>query len=138
MPSSVELSMSGSTPDDSIVASNENGNLEDNVVESEDKEDNMDKFMEASRCEPNMKEDICRWGDLRDQIKAKLEVVYKQHKPLTKINKLLVLQNFATLQIQGEGHIAASKHIAMQWQDSVDTNFAQWICFLAHHYQLFE
>jgi hypothetical protein len=91
MLSSVELSMSGSTPDDNIVVSNKNGNLEDNVVESEDKEDNIDKFMEASRCEPNMKEDIYGWWDLRDQIKAELEVVHKQYEPLTKINKLLVL-----------------------------------------------
>ena len=113
-------------------------NLEDDVVESEDEEDNMDNFMEASGCEPNAKEDIRGWGDLRDQIKADLEMAHKRHDPLTQINKLLVLRNFATLQIRGEGHIATSINIAKQWQDGVGTTFARRIRFLARHYQLFE
>jgi len=103
-PSPVELSTSGSAPDlgdDGIVASNEDGdvedNLEDDVVESEGEEDDMDNFMEASGCEPNAKEDIRGWRDLRDQIKANLEAAHKRHDPLTQINKLIILRNIATL-----------------------------------------
>ena len=146
MPSSVESSTSGNMldlGDDGIAALNEeDGNLEDNleddVVESEDEEDNVDIFIEASGCEPKAKEDIRGWGDLRVQIKANLEAAHKHHDPLTQINKLLVLRNFATLRIRGEGRIDASIQVAKQWQDGVGTNFARRIRFLARHYQLFE
>jgi hypothetical protein len=87
-------------------ASNElNNNLEDNVetylendvVYSDKDKDDMDNFIEASRCKPKAKEDICRWTELRDKLQADLEAAYKGGKPLMHINKLLVLQNFAIL-----------------------------------------
>jgi hypothetical protein len=53
--------------------------------------------MDARGCEPNAKEDICRWRELRDQIKADLEMAHKRQETLTHINQLLVLRNFATL-----------------------------------------
>jgi len=50
--------------------------------------------MEASRCELK---DVCRWPELRDQIKANLEAAYKWNESLMQINKLLILHNFAML-----------------------------------------
>ena len=76
--------------------------------------------------------------DLRDKIKADLEVAHKQKASLTQMKGLLVLQNFATLQMCGDRHIAVSMQIARQMTDGVGTHFACQICFLAHHYQLFE
>ena len=76
--------------------------------------------------------------DLRDKIKANLEVAHKQKASLTQMKELLVLQNFAMLQMYEDGHIAASMQIARQTTDSVGTHFACQIHFLACHYQLFE
>ena len=53
---------------------------EDEAVRSEDKDRDMENFMGASGLEP--KEDICKWAELRDQIKADLEMAHKQNKPL--------------------------------------------------------
>jgi hypothetical protein len=58
--------------------------------------------------------------------------------PLTKINQLLVLQNFATLQLKGYGKIKASLEIAQQWHEGEGKHFAQKVRALAHHYQAFE
>jgi hypothetical protein len=56
--------------------------------------------MEVSGCEPKPKEDIYGWPELRDQIKADLEAAHKQNASLTQINELLILHNFAMLQIR--------------------------------------
>ena len=109
---------------------------EDEEVPSDDEEDDMDNFMEASGCEP--KEDVRKWPELRDQIKADLEAAHKRKESITQINELLILRNFATLRIRGDGRIAASMQIARQWTDGVGTHFARQIRFLARHYQLFE
>jgi len=37
--------------------------------------------------------------------------------PLSCLNQLLVLQNFATLQLKGFGRISASQEIAHQWHE---------------------
>ena len=116
---------------------NKDGKKKDDV-DSEDEEDNTDSFMEAGRCEPKVTEDICEWLDLRDPIKNDILKAHKDQKPLIHINQLLVLRNFATLQIQGDGCIVASMKITKRWMDSVGTYFACQIQFLARHYQLFE
>jgi hypothetical protein len=138
-PSPVGVSESRSAPvldDGGIVGSNEEVEVE--VVKSDDEEDEIDNFMEAGGCEPNAKEDIRGWRELRDQIKADLETAHKRHETLTHINQLLVLRNFATLRIRGVGRIAVSMQIVTQWQDGVGSHFARQIRFLARHYQLFE
>ena len=108
----------------------------DDVVRSDDEEDDMDTFIEASGCEP--KEEVRLWLELRNQVKADLEAAHKKKASLTHMKELLILQNFATLRMQGDGRIAASMHIARQMTDGVGTYFARQIRFLACHYQLFE
>jgi len=76
--------------------------------------------------------------ELRNQVKADLEVAHKKKASLMHMKELLILQNFAMLQMQGDGHIAVSMHIARQMTDSMGTYFARQIHFLACHYQLFE
>jgi hypothetical protein len=111
---------------------------EEEAVWSEDKEDDIDNFMMVGGRDPIVKEDVCGWSDLRDQIEMDLVVAHKDQKSLMTLNKLLVLRNFATLRIRGIGHIATSMQIAMQMMDGVGTHLTRHICFIARHYQLFE
>jgi hypothetical protein len=56
------------------------------------------------------------WEELRQQIKKDL----KNHRdilPITKINQLLVIRNFAILRLKGYGKIEASTEIAWQWHE---------------------
>ena len=71
--------------------------VQDKVVPSEDKEDKIDNFMVVSGRDPIVKEGVCGWLELRDQIKMDLVVAHKDQKSLTTLNKLLVLRNFAML-----------------------------------------
>ncbi|KAE9403386.1 hypothetical protein BT96DRAFT_990244 [Gymnopus androsaceus JB14] len=43
------------------------------------------------------------WGQLRDEIKDNLKKAKKKSSPLSQINQLLVLQNFANLHLKGFG-----------------------------------
>ena len=45
--------------------------------------------------------------------------------PLTKINQLLVLKNFTTLQLKGYGKIKASIEIAQQWHQGKGKHYPQ-------------
>ena len=69
-----ELSDNGQK-DDNVQEEEEDAQEEDEAVRSEDEEDNVDNFMEAGGHEP--KEDICKWPELREQIKADLEAAHK-------------------------------------------------------------
>jgi len=51
--------------------------------------------MEASGCKP--KKEIQEWKELRDKLKADLEVAYKQNESLMHMKELPVLQNFTKL-----------------------------------------
>ena len=104
---------------------------------SEAEQDDTDNFIEASRYELKPKEEVCLWSDLRDKIKAGLEVAYKQKALLMEMKELLVLQNFAMLQMRRDGCITASMQITRQMTDTVGTHFGCQI-FLACYYQLFE
>jgi len=80
----------------------EDDDLEDDLdkpVTSDVKEDTTDNFLEASRCLPKPKEDVCGWEDLRDKIKKDIEEAHKQNEPPKHINQLLILWNFAMLQL---------------------------------------
>jgi hypothetical protein len=83
--------------------------------------------------------EIRDWEALRTQIKADLK---KKHKslPLSQINQLMILRNFANLRLKGYGRIEASFEIARQWheKDGSNTHFARRIRALARHYQIFE
>jgi hypothetical protein len=86
---------------------------------------------------PNAK--IRDWEVLRAQIKADLK---KKHKslPLSQINQLMVLRNFANLRLKGYGRIQASYEITQQWyeKEGSASYFARRIRALARHYQIFE
>jgi hypothetical protein len=58
--------------------------------------------------------------------------------PLSKVNQLLILCNFATLHLKGYRTITASLEITRQWHEKDGTHFAQKVQALACHYQLFE
>ena len=61
--------------------------------------------------------------------------------PLSQINQLLILCNFATLHLKGQGRVAASKEIIRQWHDKLEGSsdyFAYQIQVLAWNYQIFE
>ena len=53
----------------------------------------------------------------------------------------MILQNFATLHLKGQGQIPASYKIVKQWHEKdnrLNTHFAYCIWVLARHYQIFE
>ena len=58
--------------------------------------------------------------------------------PITQINQLLILRNFATLQLKGYGKIEASFEIARQWHEGEGKHYARKVRALARHYQVFE
>jgi hypothetical protein len=85
-------------------------------------------------------EEIRGWDKLRDQIKKDLK---KNHTslPLSHINQLMILRNFATLRLKGHSRISASNQIAQQWHEKKDgssIHFARRVRSLARHYQIFE
>jgi hypothetical protein len=88
--------------------------------------------------ELRVKEEIRGWPELREQITADQKTAHRQNMTLTGINQLMILQNFATLQIKGLGRMATSEEIACQWHDGKGIHFACQIRMLARHYQHFE
>ncbi|KAJ7300705.1 hypothetical protein DFH08DRAFT_997826 [Mycena albidolilacea] len=77
------------------------------------------------------------WEELRDQIKVELKKKSKVL-PLSKINQLMIIRNFATLRLKGYRKIAASIEIAQQWHKSEGIYFAHKVRALALHYQIFK
>ncbi|KAJ3722602.1 hypothetical protein C8R42DRAFT_667333 [Lentinula raphanica] len=65
------------------------------------------------------------WEQLREEIKADLALAKKKFMPLSQINQLLILRNFATLQLKNIGRIEASKAIALQWHEKEGVHFAR-------------
>ena len=63
--------------------------------------------------------EIRGWLTLRAQIKEDLKKKARSL-PLSQINQLMILRNFATLRLKGLGRIVASKEIARQWHDKLD------------------
>jgi hypothetical protein len=127
---------SGSDGDGDIVDSDREEDCGGNISEME--ENDMDEFMDASRSEPKVKVDIRSWEELREQLKSDLREGHKKHEAPTCLNKLTIIQNFATLRIKGVKHMATSKEIAWQFHEGVGGHFAHQIRVLARHYQLFE
>ena len=71
--------------------------------------------------------DIRDWKMLCDQIRADLKKRLKAL-PLSQVNQLLILSNFATLRLKGVSQINASHEIARQWHDGKGTYFARCVC----------
>jgi hypothetical protein len=91
---------------------------------SDREEDDMDDTMDAIGSEPKVKEDIRPWKELREQLKSDWVEGHKKHETPTCLNKLTILQNFATLCIKGVRRIAASEEIAWQWHEGMGRHFA--------------
>ncbi|KAJ3563302.1 hypothetical protein NP233_g9023 [Leucocoprinus birnbaumii] len=83
--------------------------------------------------------DIRSWTELRNQIIGDLQRKYKSLS-ISEVNRLMILRNFATLQIKGYSRFQASFSIAVQWRSGGTNNayFARMIRALARHYQAFE
>jgi hypothetical protein len=77
------------------------------------------------------------WDVLREQVRLDLKK-FSKILPLSKINQLMIIRNFATLRLKGSGRIDASMQIAHQWHDGEGVWFARKIRELARHYQLYE
>lgn len=77
--------------------------------------------------------DIRGWDELREQIKKDLAKGGKTL-PLSRVNQLLLVRNFATLRLKGWGQIAASLEIAHQWHEGEGAYFARKVRALARHY----
>ncbi|KAJ3984293.1 hypothetical protein F5890DRAFT_1474698 [Lentinula detonsa] len=61
----------------------------------------------------------------------------KKYLPLLKIKQLLILQNFATLQLKNSRRIHANQEIALQWHEKDGVHFARRVHQLVRHYQVF-
>ena len=88
---------------------------------------------------PNLTE-IRDWKTLHEQIKKDLARKYKSL-PLSQVNQLMILRNFAMLRLRGLGRIEASKEIARQFHQKLEGSsghFARRIRSLARHYQIFK
>jgi hypothetical protein len=101
--------------------------MDDREDTSDREEDDMDNFMEASGSEPKANEDIRLWKELREQLKLDWLEGQKKKETPTHLNKLTILQNFATLRIKGVRHIAASEEITRLWKDGAGVYFARQI-----------
>src|SRR5467141_4093660 len=82
-------------------------------------------------------EHIRDWADLRKDIKDQLKK-YSKTFPLSHINQILIISNFATLWLKGLSCTQSSLEIACQWHDGQGNWFARCVCALARHYQIFE
>ena len=87
--------------------------------------------------QPNKKPEIKSWNELRDQLKKDLK---NKTLHLLQINRLLIVQNFATLRLKGNGRMEASMKIAEQWDEGANsqTHFSRQVRALARHYQIYE
>jgi hypothetical protein len=77
------------------------------------------------------------WSELRDQSKKYFKKGQRTL-PLSHINQLLIICNFATLHLKGLHRILASLEIARQWHEGEGAHFAHRVRALAWHYQVFE
>jgi hypothetical protein len=67
----------------------------------EGEKDDIDYLLDAAGFKPKGKEEVHGWEELQEQIKEDQRRGHKEHKPLTYMNQLTILRNFATLHIKG-------------------------------------
>jgi len=94
------------------------------ATQSEGKKNDIDDVFDATGFEPKAKDKVHGWEELREQIKEDLRKGHRAHKPLSQMNQLTILRNFATLHIKGLQHMAASEEIVQQWHNRVGIHFA--------------
>jgi hypothetical protein len=81
--------------------------------------------------------EIRPWDILREKLQ---KTIKERHKtlPLTHLNQLIILSDFATLCLKGHTRTAASLMISEQWKTSSGYWMARHIHYLARFYQQFE
>jgi len=140
-PSRVRLSSMLSDPstDNDVAAGPEL--VESRKVEASDEDMNENDIEdwegELEECLQGPKGHVHDWSDLRKQIKDSLKK-RMQTLPLSQVNQLLILSNFATLHLKGASQTQASLEIARQWHEQQGNWFARRVRALARHYQIFE
>jgi hypothetical protein len=77
------------------------------------------------------------WEELHEQVKGDLKKKAKTL-GLSQLNQLMIIQNFTTLHLRGQGWMGASYEIARQWHEGEGLHFACHVRALAWHYQIFE
>ncbi|KAJ7035472.1 hypothetical protein C8F04DRAFT_1182375 [Mycena alexandri] len=77
------------------------------------------------------------WPELREKIQMDIKKGQKTL-PLSRLNALMVLLNFATLVIKGYGRIEASRQVATSWHKKEGVWFTRRIRDWARHYEIFE
>jgi len=125
-PSSEDENRSEISDSDQVIA-----DPGDHNEEVEDWEAELEEVVEGP------KGHIRDWADLRTNIKNDLKK-HSKTLPLSQLNQLMIICNFATLQLKGLSRMQASIEIAHQWHEGQGNWFAQCVHALAHHYQIFE
>jgi len=108
-----------------------------NSAQQQDKMETWEEELEqdVSNCPAEIKD----WATLWTQVKADLKKGAKTWKlALSKVNKLMIICNFATLRLKGKSHMEASLEIAEQWHERDGVWFSWKVRALARHYQVFE
>jgi hypothetical protein len=118
-----------SDPESSPVPNKQATNNDD-----EDWEDELDERVGVGS---QSQTEIRGWQELREQVKDDLKTKAKALAP-SQINQLMIIRNFATLRLKGQGWMGASLEIAHQWHEGEGTHFARRVRALARYYQVFE
>jgi hypothetical protein len=100
-------------------------------VELEGDEDEIEE--EARGPKPHVHD----WADIRKEIKDNLKKNSKTL-PLSHINQLIIISNFATLRLKKLTRTQASLEIARQWHNGEGNWFSRRVRALARHYQIFK
>jgi hypothetical protein len=122
-----------SESDSSATSGNDDKATDESLGDdTEDWEEELDDTIKSNT-------EIRDWKTLRDQINKDLHTGCKQKTlPLSQINQLMILSNFANLRMKGVSRIDASLKIAQQWHEGSGLWFARRVRALARHYQIFE
>ncbi|KAF9491066.1 hypothetical protein BDN71DRAFT_1398937 [Pleurotus eryngii] len=78
----------------------------------------------------NPKVAVHSWENLQTKIRGDLKKNSK-NPPLSQLNQLMILSNFATLRIKGTPRIQASLEIAHLWRENTGNRFARRVQDLA-------
>jgi len=81
--------------------------------------------------------EIHGWDVLQKQIKKDMKKG-SDTLSISQVNQLLILHNFATLQLKGYGKMEASHEIVQQWHKGEGMHYAHKVQALSCHYQVFK
>ena len=96
---------------------------EPSIQSPEEQAEEMEAFEEELEQDIHPGIEIWDWATLRAQIKADLKKNSRKF-ALSKINKLLIICNFATLCLKGKSRLEASLEVAAQWHERDGVWFA--------------